>query len=86
MSSKKVATNTEQNNKNAELDYSYVYSGLVFVVICTRLPIEEATARLNCENPTGIASRWQLASEEDGKPNHRPCPTNPKNTHYLFEC
>ena len=67
-------------------DFYILNVGLVGAVICTSLPIVEATNRLNSASPTGIGSRWALSDEEEGHPNHAPCPDNPKNTHYAFNC
>ena len=67
-------------------DFYILNVGLVGAIICTNLPIEEATNRLNSASPTGISSRWQLSEEEKGSPNHAPCPDNPNNTHYAFNC
>ncbi len=67
-------------------DFYILKVGLVGAFICTSLPIEEATGRLNSASPTGIGSRWCLSEEEEGRPNHAPCPDNPNNTHYAFNC
>ena len=64
--------------------------GFVSASVCSSLPIEETTERLNAEHPTGISSRWQLSDEptfSGGEPN--PCACNrwpDTHKHYLFEC
>jgi hypothetical protein len=63
--------------------------GLVSASVCTDLPIEEATERLNDEHPTGIDSRWQPSDEptfSGGQPQPCPCNIDPSLTHYLFYC
>lgn len=60
--------------------------GLVSWAICTDLPQDEAIARANRENPTGISSPWQLSKFPDGKDNPHDCPDNPGHKHYLLEC
>ncbi len=67
-------------------DFYILNVGLIGAVICTSLPIEEATSRLNSQSPTGISSGWRLSDEEDESPNHAPCPDNANNTHYAFNC
>ncbi len=76
---------TKQKEKTKESFY-ILKVGLVGAIICTNLPIEEATRRLNMGSPTGISSRWELSEEEKGSPNHAPCPDYPGNTHYRFNC
>jgi len=57
-------------------------------IVCSSLPIEEVTRRLNQEHPTGLSHSWELSDEyPDGSPNPSPCNENPKtHKHYLFEC
>lgn len=63
--------------------------GLVCVSVCSDLPIEEVTERLNLEHPTGIDSRWALSEDKTfsgGEPMPCPCNEDPSRTHYLFNC
>lgn len=63
--------------------------GLVCASVCTDLPLDAATARLNHDYPTGISSPWepsQDATFADGQPNPCPCDETPGRTHYLFNC
>lgn len=67
--------------------YSY---GLVYISVCSSLPIEEIEDRANIEYPTGISSQWKLSKEgkfANGTPMPCPCNTNPKtHKHYLLSC
>ncbi len=65
------------------VDFEALHIGLVDAVICTRLPIDEATARLNRESPTGISSRWRFDKK---KANKSPCPDGQGKTHYRLFC
>lgn len=70
-------------------DFTIYSSGLVYCSVCSSLTLEETTARLNTEQPTGIASPWALADEpfKGGEPNPCPCNSNPEtHKHYLFVC
>jgi hypothetical protein len=64
--------------------------GVVSASACTSLTDAEATARMNAEHPTGISSRWQVASDvtfADGTPNPYPCRENPEtHRHVIFHC
>jgi len=65
------------------IDFEILHIGLCDAVICTRLPIEEATKRLKAESPTGIDSSWSF----DGKRiNQSPCPDGQGKTHYHLFC
>ena len=70
----------------------YVYtSGLVSCSACAPadMPIDEVAREVNLQNPTGISSRWQAATEPfaDGTPNPCPCNQHPvERVHYLFNC
>ena len=77
---------TKKTTQKVDGDFYILNVGLVGAVICTSLPIEEATSRINSASPTGIGSMWRLSEEEEGCPNHAPCPDNPNNTHYAFNC
>lgn len=62
--------------------------GVCSASVCSSLPLEEVTAQLNREHPTGISSQWTHSKESfaDGSSNPWPCPDSPANKHYLFEC
>jgi len=65
------------------VDFEILHIGLCDTVICTRLPIEEASARLNRESPSGASHPWAF----DGKaPNQNPCPDGQGKTHYRLFC
>lgn len=68
-----------------------VYSiGLCSASVCTSLSIEEATKRLNIDQPTGIKSQWVADLSETfktGEKNGCNCEQNPKtHRHFLFHC
>ena len=65
------------------VDFEILHIGLVDVVICTRLPINEATARLNRESPSGVSHSWEF---DGGKENKFPCPDGQGKTHYRLFC
>ncbi len=64
--------------------------GICAASVCTSLPLEEATERLNSESPTGITSRWSPSEEptfKGGQSNPCACETHPEtHKHYLFRC
>ena len=62
------------------IDFEILHIGVCQAVICTRLPIEEATNRLNAESPTGISSKWALGRGLTS------CPDGQGKTHYPFFC
>jgi len=65
------------------VDFEILHVGLCDAVICSRLPIEEATAKLNRESPSGVSHRWEF----DGEPlNQSPCPDGQGKTHYRLFC
>lgn len=68
----------------------YTYAvGMCCSSVCSSLPVEEVTARLNRESPTGIESQWTHSAESfmDGTPNPCPCHDSPDtHQHYLFVC
>lgn len=69
----------------------WAYSlGLCSASVCTSLPDDQATDRLNAEHPTGIDSRWSIADGPtfaNGQPNPRPCDSWPDtHRHILFHC
>lgn len=75
--------NKGKDKANPSIDFEILQTGIVDSVICTRLPIEEATKRLNAEAPTGTSHRWVY----DGKAtNHSPCPDGQGKTHYRLFC
>jgi hypothetical protein len=74
-----------------ESDFCAYTVGVAYASVCTSLPIEEATRRLNAEHPTGIDHGWSLSDDAtfaDGiHPNPCPCHLKPDtHTHYLFSC
>ena len=79
------------NKKKGEVDtkarpaveFEILHIGICDAVICTRLPIDEATSQLNRERPTGIRSRWQFDSK---KASQCPCPDGQGKTHYRLFC
>ncbi len=63
--------------------------GIVHASVCTDLPVDEATARLNAEHPTGIESKWHPSAEPTflgGQPNPCACEHDATRKHYLFSC
>lgn len=63
--------------------------GICAASVCTSLQPDEAEQRLNQEHPTGIASRWTLAVDENfrtGEENGMKCPDHPQHRHFLFHC
>lgn len=57
--------------------------------VCSSLSLEETTARLNEERPTGIPPQWELSDGTffDGTENPCACDDYPEtHTHYLFIC
>jgi hypothetical protein len=66
-----------------EIDFEILHIGICDAVICTRLPIEEATRRLNMERPTGIRSCWQF---DEKNANKSACPDGQGKTHYRLFC
>ena len=77
---KKSLANTKAR---PEIDFEVLHIGICDAVICTRLPIEEAVARLNKESPTGIGSKWRFDGD-DGE--QAPCPDGQGKTHYRLFC
>jgi hypothetical protein len=63
--------------------------GIVHASVCTDLPVDAATARLNAEHPTGIDSAWQPSTDSTflgGQPNPCVCERDPTRKHFLFSC
>ena len=75
--------NKGKNKAKPEVDFEILHIGICNAIICTRLPIEEATSRLNRGSPTGISSKWRF---EDGASNQTPCPDGQGKTHYRLFC
>lgn len=75
------------SNSNEFTAYSV---GIVSASVCTSLPVEAATARLNQEHPTGISSKWELSKDTTfagGEPMPCICPDHPEtHKHLLFNC
>lgn len=66
-----------------ELDFEVLHIGLLDAVICTRLPIKQAEAKLQRENPAGTTANWRF----DGKKkNQAPCSDGQGKTHYRLFC
>ena len=65
--------------------------GFCHASVCSSLSIEETTAYLNRECPTGTSNPWVISEEEtfaDGvHKNPCPCDQSPEtHKHYLFSC
>lgn len=63
--------------------------GLIHASVCAEGPLEDITARLNREHPTGITSQWEPSKDStfaSGQPNPCQCPDRPEAKHYLFSC
>ena len=75
--------NKVKDRAKPSVDFEILHIGLCDAVICTRLPIEEASARLNRESPSGVRHPWGF----DGKKvNKSPCPDGQGKTHYRLFC
>lgn len=70
-------------------DFTVYSIGAMCASICTRLPLDEATRRLNAEHPTGVHP-WFPSSDKAfacGAPNPSPCSRRPEtHRHCLFNC
>lgn len=75
--------NKGRDKAKPSVDFEILHIGLVDAVICTRLPIEEVTRRLNMESPSGISSQWSFDGEAT---NQLPCPDGQGKTHYHLFC
>lgn len=75
--------NKGKDKARPEVDFEVLHVGLCDAVICTRLPIEEATARLNREHPTGTSHAWSFDGDKKQK---GPCPDGQGKTHYRLFC
>ena len=73
----------DKTKARASVDFEITHIGLLDAIICTRLPIEEATARLNVESPPGTSHGWRFDGEAKNK---APCPDGQGKTHYRFYC
>ena len=63
--------------------------GICNASVCTSLPIDEATSRLNAIHPTGVSSKWKPSEDKNfasGETNPCACPDHPGNQHILFNC
>lgn len=70
-------------------DFQVYSTGLVAASVCSSLPIEKITEKLNQCYPTGIASKWELSEDKffaDGTTMPCQCSDYPNNKHYLFNC
>lgn len=71
------------------MDFEVYSIGLCNASVCTSLPLDAATLRLNTTHPTGIRSQWaptKLLTFKCGTPIGCACPDHPGNKHYLFHC
>ena len=75
--------NEGKDKAKASVDFEILHIGLCDAVICTRLPIEEARARLNRESPSGVRHPWEYDGEAS---NQCPCPDGQGKTHYRLLC
>lgn len=75
--------NKGKDKAKTSVDFEILHIGLVDAIICTRLPIEEATTRLNRESPSGISHPWSFDGEVA---NQSPCPDGQGKTHYRLFC
>lgn len=77
-------------NREALPEFTAYGMGLCYASVCTALTDEQATERLNAEQPTGIESRWRVSPASTfrrGGPNPGPCEESPgTHRHILFEC
>lgn len=68
--------------------YLVIYgTGLCYASVCTNVPDDEATSKLNASHPTGV-SPWAISAESfaAGEPNPTPCPDRSDCRHILFDC
>ena len=75
--------NRGKDKAKPSIDFEVLHIGLCDAVICTRLPIKEATIRLNRESPTGSSHRWTFDRRAS---NQSPCPDGQGKTHYRLFC
>lgn len=73
----------DETKANPSVDFQILHVDLLYAVICTRLPIDEAIKRLNTASPTGIKSGWSFDGKESNK---NPCPDGQNKTHYRLFC
>jgi hypothetical protein len=70
-------------------DFTVYGQGVFCASVCTSLPLEEATRRMNAENPSGTENGWNKSEDVTfrcGEPNPCTCPDHPAtHKHYLFE-
>lgn len=70
-------------------DFTAYAVGFIHASVCTTLPTEKATERLNFEHPTGVTP-WQPSDDAEfagGGPNPGPCDRYPDtHRHVLFSC
>jgi hypothetical protein len=72
-----------------KMEFEIYSQGVVHASVCTSLPLDVATERLNQEYPAGGTLKW--APSEDptfagGQPNPCSCTVHEGNQHYLFNC
>ena len=69
-------------------EFQIYAKGPIHCSVCTSLSVEEATERVNVENPTGIMSKWKISDENfvTGEPNPHSCECLKTHNHMLFVC
>lgn len=75
--------NKANTKAKPSVDFEILHIGICDAAICTRLSIEEATARLNRESPSGVSHRWEFDAKAA---NQSPCPDGQGKTHYRLFC
>lgn len=72
-----------------EATFTVYARGILYMSVCTDLSIDEATVRLNAEEPAGTTLGWSIADESfaSGEANGSPCNEGRGDArHYLFSC
>ncbi len=75
--------NKGKDKAKPSVDFEILSIGICDAVICTRLPIEEASARLNRESPSGVSHPWEFNGDAAYQ---SPCPDGQGKTHYRLFC
>ncbi len=77
-------------DKSKPDDFTLLREGILFSLICTSLPIEEATDRMNRLHPAGTEHGWMLSERTEfrhGEPHPCACQEHPEtHKHYLMVC
>jgi hypothetical protein len=78
------------NQTKTDTEFYVLKVGMVAALVCTRLPVREATKRLNQQSPTGINSRWSRAAKgrkfTTGEENGVACDEVAGNRHWIYTC